>query len=216
MCLRTFRTSLSIGLCLAAAVAITYKRPWDVSAAIKGAKDRNAAPDFTLKDAKGADVKLSEYKGIVVLLNFWATWCGPCEVEIPWFTEFANKYEDRGLMVLGVAVGYPRPHHVGTVETGAKRSIDVRWLETAAGDFCQHRRKQEGIALAEEGEAYRDVCAKLLLQVLGRRHPGEPTAEDYNPDFFGFGGHRRYRFGPQDLVRNVAQGLHNQSEGRSV
>ena len=47
---------------------------------------------------------MSEYKGKVVLLNFWATWCGPCKVEIPWFTEFANKYGDRGLIVLGVAM----------------------------------------------------------------------------------------------------------------
>ena len=104
MSLRTLRTSLLIGLCLAAAVAITYEGPWNVSAAIKDAKDRKAAADFTLKDAKGADVKLSGYKGKVVLLNFWATWCGPCKVEIPWFTEFANKYGDRGLIVLGVAM----------------------------------------------------------------------------------------------------------------
>jgi peroxiredoxin len=66
--------------------------------------DRKAAPNFTLVDAKGAKVTLADYKGKVVLLNFWATWCGPCKVEIPWFMEFNKTYKDRGLAVLGVSL----------------------------------------------------------------------------------------------------------------
>ena len=65
---------------------------------------RNPAPDFTLRDAKGAPVSLSGYRGKVVLLDFWATWCGGCKVEIPWFMEFEDRYKDRGLAVLGVAL----------------------------------------------------------------------------------------------------------------
>jgi peroxiredoxin len=68
------------------------------------ASDRKTAPDFTLADAKGAPVKLSDYQGKVVLLNFWATWCGPCKVEIPWFVEFEKKYKDRGFAMLGVSM----------------------------------------------------------------------------------------------------------------
>src|SRR5450432_2051734 len=68
-------------------------------------KSRNVAPDFTLKDAKGASVKLSDFTGKVVLLNFWATWCGPCKIEIPWFIEFQKKYGAAGLQVVGVSVG---------------------------------------------------------------------------------------------------------------
>jgi cytochrome c biogenesis protein CcmG/thiol:disulfide interchange protein DsbE len=49
-------------------------------------------------------VRLSQFTGKVVLLNFWATWCPPCRVEIPWFVEFQKKYGDRGLVVLGVSV----------------------------------------------------------------------------------------------------------------
>lgn len=58
--------------------------------------------NFTLKDANGATVKLSDYKGKVVLLNFWATWCGPCKMEIPEFVEAYSKYRDKGFVILGV------------------------------------------------------------------------------------------------------------------
>jgi len=74
------------------------------NAAVKPEKDRHVAPDFALKDANGNTVRLSEYKGKVVLLDFWATWCGPCKVEIPWFIQFEQKYKDKGFAVLGVSM----------------------------------------------------------------------------------------------------------------
>jgi peroxiredoxin len=63
-----------------------------------------AAPDFTLTTLDGKQVKLSDYRGKAVLLNFWATWCGPCKVEIPWFMELEKQYGSQGLVVLGVAM----------------------------------------------------------------------------------------------------------------
>ena len=65
---------------------------------------RKPAPDFTLTDGKGQMVTLSAYKGDVVLLDFWATWCGGCKTEIPWYMEFDKKYRSRGLAVIGVAM----------------------------------------------------------------------------------------------------------------
>jgi peroxiredoxin len=65
---------------------------------------RKAAPAFALPDAKGAQVGLADYKGKVVLLNFWATWCTGCKEEIPWFIDFQDKYRAKGLEVVGVSM----------------------------------------------------------------------------------------------------------------
>jgi thiol-disulfide isomerase/thioredoxin len=62
------------------------------------------APDLTLKDLDGKDVSLAQYKGKVVLVNFWATWCEPCKVEIPELIEIQQKYGAKGFTVLGVAM----------------------------------------------------------------------------------------------------------------
>jgi len=73
-------------------------------AATCDAEARPANLDFTLQDQDGNDVSFESLKGKVVLLNFWATWCGPCKIEIPWFVEFAEQYADDGLVVLGLSV----------------------------------------------------------------------------------------------------------------
>ena len=65
---------------------------------------RKQSPDFVLTDTKGQAVTLSAYKGRVVLLDFWATWCGGCKTEIPWYMEFDRKYRSHGLTVIGVAM----------------------------------------------------------------------------------------------------------------
>ncbi|HEV2402505.1 MAG TPA: TlpA disulfide reductase family protein [Candidatus Sulfotelmatobacter sp.] len=62
------------------------------------------APDFTLPDSTGSPIKLSAFKGKVVLLDFWATWCTGCKVEIPWYVEFENKYGKDGLTAIGVSM----------------------------------------------------------------------------------------------------------------
>jgi len=71
---------------------------------VKAASAATATPVMFLKDLQGNDVSLADYRGKVVLVNFWATWCGPCRVEIPWLIEFQQKYGPRGFTVLGVAM----------------------------------------------------------------------------------------------------------------
>jgi thiol-disulfide isomerase/thioredoxin len=67
------------------------------------ATGKNAPLHFTLKDMNGADVKLASFKGKVILLNFWATWCGPCKAEIPSLVELQEQYAD-DLVILGFSV----------------------------------------------------------------------------------------------------------------
>jgi cytochrome c biogenesis protein CcmG/thiol:disulfide interchange protein DsbE len=62
-----------------------------------------AAPEFTLEDLSGNKVSLASYKGKAVLLNFWATWCGPCKIETPWLIELRNQYAAQGFEILGVS-----------------------------------------------------------------------------------------------------------------
>ena len=69
--------------------------------------DKTANLDFTLLDMYGNAVNLNDYRGRVILLDFWATWCAPCRIEIPGFIELYDKYEDRGLTVLGISVDDP-------------------------------------------------------------------------------------------------------------
>ena len=92
-------------------------RQWDLSASAPFGAKLDAAPsplcdknpkaanlNFVLKDFAGKDFDLAAQKGKVILLDFWATWCPPCKVEIPWFVEFQQKYGSQGFIVVGVSV----------------------------------------------------------------------------------------------------------------
>lgn len=104
MTLRNIASLLCSGaLCLTLGLLACSSAPTK-SAELKPENQRRKAPGFELKDAQGKTVRLSDYHGKVVLLNFWATWCGPCRIEIPWFKEFERMYKDRGFAVLGVAM----------------------------------------------------------------------------------------------------------------
>ena len=81
---------------------------------------------FTLKDINGANVQLADYKGKVVLLNFWATWCGPCKLEIPEFVEAYDRYRDKGFVILGVlSEDDPSPEQLRTFMTEFKMNYPV-------------------------------------------------------------------------------------------
>jgi peroxiredoxin len=110
-----------VGAVALAAVAITSSLSWvrhtdlpsvKACGALTGASEGEGTPpvervanlDFTLKDMHNADVRLADFKGKVILLDFWATWCGPCKVEIPGFIEMQNTYGPKGLQVIGISI----------------------------------------------------------------------------------------------------------------
>jgi len=74
--------------------------------------DHPLAPNFTLTELSGQKLNLADYKGKVVLLDFWATWCGPCRMEIPGFIELQNRYRDQGFTVIGVDMDKDGPEPV--------------------------------------------------------------------------------------------------------
>lgn len=71
-----------------------------------------AAPSWTLKDLEGRDVSFGQFKGKVVVVDFWATWCGPCVMEIPGYIEMQRKYGPDGLVIVGVSLDQKGPAHV--------------------------------------------------------------------------------------------------------
>ena len=104
------RLSSRISFILAAALLLPLvgvAAPADertVRAPLQSVRVRKPAPNFALKDASGQIVQLQNYRGKVLLLNFWATWCGGCKLEIPWFQEFETTLGPKRFAVLGVSM----------------------------------------------------------------------------------------------------------------
>ena len=91
-------------VCLAAGLYLTLHRYVGRFGVIRAAAELRPGPDLSLTEIHGAAVHTADYKGKVVLVNFWAAWCVPCADEVPQFIALQKKYHDQGLRVLGVSV----------------------------------------------------------------------------------------------------------------
>jgi cytochrome c biogenesis protein CcmG/thiol:disulfide interchange protein DsbE len=108
-----------------AAVADPDSPVGDLAVNLKG----KPAPAFALDDLNGKRVSLASYRGKAVLINFWATWCGPCKVETPWLVELRNKYASQGFEILGVDT------EGDDLKPGDKAGLDKQ--KTEIGKFVQ-------------------------------------------------------------------------------
>jgi peroxiredoxin len=134
---------------IAVAVGIYFYDHWAPSARPKVAGQRALAPEFSLPELNGGQLRLSAYRGKIVLLDFWATWCDPCREEIPHFVELQNRYRDRGLQIIGVSMDDgPEP---------------VR-------DFYQRFKMNYPVVMgnASVGEAYGGILGLPIAFLIGR------------------------------------------------
>jgi thiol-disulfide isomerase/thioredoxin len=108
------------------------------------------APDLSLTDAGGRSVKLSGSRGKIVLLNFWATWCGGCQTETPWFIEFQKQYGNARLEVIGVPM-----------DSDGWKSVKPYIKEKSVNYRDRHRRRGEAVE-------NRSDARNLLVDYEGR------------------------------------------------
>jgi peroxiredoxin len=94
---------LAIAVMLVAAPYLAHRAGLANGSPDKQVKGKEA-PEFALESLQGNTIHLSDYRGKAVLLNFWATWCQPCKIEMPWFEELQKQYGPQGLQVVGIAM----------------------------------------------------------------------------------------------------------------
>jgi peroxiredoxin len=104
---RTRRLGVRSALLALAALALGAPPLAPGAESVCAAKAKPAKLDFTLRDAAGNETNLADYKGRVILLDFWATWCAPCRVTIPTLVDLYERNRERGFVVLGVSVDDP-------------------------------------------------------------------------------------------------------------
>jgi len=92
------------------------------------------APDFTLQSLDGKTVHLSDFRGKPVVLNFWATWCGPCKIEMPWFVDFQKQYGQAGVQFLGVAMDDASTKDIAEFANSMKVNYPILIGKESVGD----------------------------------------------------------------------------------
>ena len=138
-----------------------------------------AAPDFALQSLDGKTIRLSDFRGKVVVLNFWATWCDPCKVEMPWFVELQRQYGPNGLQFLGVAMDDASPKDIAGFARDMGVNYPILLGKEAVGDAYG------GVQFLPE-TFYIDRDGKLVDRAFGLK--GREEIEDHVKKALGLTG----------------------------
>src|SRR5579863_256896 len=128
--------------------------------------ESSPAPDFSLQSLDGKATHLSDFRGKAVLLNFWATWCGPCKIEMPWFVDFQNQYGSQGLQIVGIAMDDASKEDIAKFAKDMGVNYPILLGKESVGD------QYGGVpALPETFVVARD--GKILDKIMGLKGKGE-------------------------------------------
>jgi peroxiredoxin len=131
-----------------------------------GAAQSKPAPDFSLQSLEGKTVRLSDYRGKPVVLNFWATWCEPCKVEMPWFVDLQKQYGPAGVQFLGVAMDDASTKEIAAFAESMKVNYPILIGKDSVGD------DYGGVQFLPE-TFYIDRTGKVVDKAFGLKGRGE-------------------------------------------
>jgi peroxiredoxin len=126
----------------------------------------DTAPDFTLQTLDGKTMRLSDLRGQAVLLNFWATWCAPCKIEMPWFVELQKQYGSQGFQIVGVAMDDASPKEIAGFAKEMGVNYPVLLGKESVGDAYG------GVQFLPEN-FYIDRNGKLVARAFGLKSRSE-------------------------------------------
>jgi peroxiredoxin len=124
------------------------------------------APDFTLQSLDGKTIRLSDFRGKAVVLNFWATWCAPCKIEMPWFVDLQKQYGPAGVQFLGVAMDDASTKEIAEFAQSMKVNYPILIGKEAVGDAYG------GVQFLPE-TFYLDRSGKIVDKAFGLKGRGE-------------------------------------------
>jgi len=124
------------------------------------------APDFSLQSLEGKTVRLSDFRGKPVVLNFWATWCGPCKIEMPWFVDLQKQYGPAGVQFLGVAMDDASTKEIAAFAESMKVNYPILIGKESVGD------DYGGVQFLPE-TFYIDRTGKVVDKAFGLKGRGE-------------------------------------------